>query len=396
MVLPNLPILLRKLDAFGNLSERPRSLKTAPLESLLAQTQTLRIAGLPPPHRPKLRLERLLRYGSKMWSAIGAAPEVTAMEAVYAARHEAAEMISLHDIFIDIPIFTNVQRIILGQRSHWTWSVVMEEKSMDPFRRYIDRFVSAHFPKTICTHSNAGPYYPVDASLAGSQLVNTQLTVTRHAYAHYEQATIIPGAKNRWTFYPGCMTSEPDSTIYGGPSPPGYSHFQDLYGSIARAVSTLHDHIKRESALESDKRTSLEMYGHAAGGPSLRERLLQAEHGSFKGGEIYQAAQSKQPGAYEEMLATYRNQSKQLQALEAGCNKRLADNLRAHGHLHQGEELADLVQLLPWRDTPPCECCGWELEDYIEEVTAGLTPREAVLIRALHSLESGAGKESDA
>jgi hypothetical protein len=34
--------------------------------------------------------------------------------------------------------------------------------------------------------------------------------------------------------------------------------------------------------------------------------------------------------------------------------------------------------------------------DYMEEVTAGLNPREAVLVRALHSLKSDAGKESDA
>lgn len=174
MVLPNLAILLGKLRAFGSLPERPRSLETAPLEVLLAQTQTLRVAGLPPPYRPKLRLERLLHYGSEMWSDIGAAPDVTFREAAHAAHKEAAEMISLFDDNETqgcIPIFTNVQRIILGQRSRWTWRMIAEDGLVHPFRRYIDRFISAHSPKSICTHSNAGPYYPVNAFLTGSQLV---------------------------------------------------------------------------------------------------------------------------------------------------------------------------------------------------------------------------------
>jgi hypothetical protein len=99
---------------------------------------------------------------------------------------------------------------------------------------------------------------------------------------------------------------------------------------------------------------------------------------------------------YEEMLATYRDKSKKLQAAEGVINAKLVNSLREHGHLPQGEGCAKPVQLLPWRDTPPCDCCGWEMGDYMEEVTAGLNPREAVLVRALHSLKSDAGKESDA
>lgn len=211
-------------------------------------------------------------------------------------------------------------------------------------------------------------------------------------YAHYEQPDIISGAKNRWIFYPGCMTSEPDSTIYGELAPPGYDHIQDLYESIAQAVTELGE-MKRVSKWNSDDETAtLEMYGQAAVGPSLRARVLQATHGSIKGGEIHHAARSKQPRAYEEMLATYCDKSKRMQVLEAAIDDRLADTLREHGHLFRGEEWANLVQLFTWRDTPACECCGWEMEDYMEELIAGLNPREAVLHRALMGLGAERGQ----
>lgn len=133
----------------------------------------------------------------------------------------------------DIPVVPNVQHIILGQRSFWNWSsfepfLPKENYLLTACRCAFDRFISAHAPQAICTHSNQDPYSLVDVFLTGSELVKTQPTVTRHVYAHYEQPDFISGAKNRWIFYPGCMTSEPDSTIYGELAPPGYDHIQDL------------------------------------------------------------------------------------------------------------------------------------------------------------------------
>lgn len=388
MVLPNLPILLRKLDAFGNLAERPRSLKTAPLEALLAQTQTLRIAGLPPPLRPKVRLEHLLRHGSGGWIEIGATAEKTLEAARSAAYMELEALIEIsHDPKQqDITIFPKVQQIILGQRSFWSWNSVgpipaTQLKPLDAWSSAFDRFISAHAPKSICTHSDQGPYSLLGASLIGPRFAKLQPIVTRHVYEIYQEAPIIPGAKNRWIYYPGCTLSESNITLDGHGGPPGYSTCEELCKSIGQAVFGLH--CRTEGLPTLVGRTSLEIYGPATTGWTIRERLYQATHGLDEASPIHQAARSTDPEIYAQVLANIRGVRKELLAGELQYNNTLEAALHQYAYLPEGEASTKLVKLLLWQDTPPCDCCGWKMDDYMEEFTAGLGPREAVLMRAL-------------
>jgi hypothetical protein len=398
VVLPNLPILLGELHAFGNLPERPSSLKTAPLEVLLAQTQTLRIAGLPPPRRPKLRLEHLLQHGSEWWRQIGAKPKEDLEEARWVTL---VELEALKTIFDnnpkqqDLTVFPNVQHIILGQRSFWHWSsfgitLATERKLLIACSSAFDRFISAHTPKSICTHSDQGPYSLFDASLVGPQFAKLQPTVTRHVYGQYKESAIIPGAKNRWHVYPGSLGRGVDNTIYGQPAPSGYAPAQDLCKSIGQAVFELRVKARDIPALVG--RTSLETYGLAIIGPNIQERLHQAACGSDKASFFHQAAISTDPGFYAQDLATVRQQGKEILAGEVRSNDLLRSVLHGDGHLPHGEDWTQLVRLLLWRDVPPCKFCGWEMEDFVEELAAGLHPREAALARAMMGLGTERGQ----
>lgn len=137
---------------------------------------------------------------------------------------------------------------------------------------------------------------------------------------------------------------------------------------------------------------SLEMYGQAVGGRSLKDRLHQAANGANKASPTHQAAISTDPGFYAQALAINREGCRKNLAREVKRNNILGNALYTHGYLPKGEEWPKMVKLLLWRDTPPCECCGWELEDYMEELTAGLNPREAVLTRALMGLGAERGQ----
>lgn len=398
MVIPNLPILLEKIHAFEDLPERPRSLQTAPLDLLLAHTQTLRIAGLPPPRQPKLRLEHLLQHGPEWWSHIGAKSKAAFRAARVTAR---MELEALNKIFEDnpkrqdTPVFPNVQHIILGQRSFWNWSsfepfLPKENYLLTACRCAFDRFISAHAPKSICTHSDQGPYSLFDASLVGPQFAKLQPTVTRHVYGQYKESAIIPGAKNRWHVYPGSLGRGVDNTIYGQPAPFGYAPAQDLCKSIGQAVFELRVKARDMPALVG--RTSLETYGLAIIGPNIQERLHQAACGSDKASFFHQAAISTDPGFYAQVLATVRQQGKGILAGEVRSNDLLRSVLHGDGHLPHGEEWTQLVRLLLWRDVPPCKCCGWEMEDFVEELAAGLHPREAALARAMMGLGARRGQ----
>jgi hypothetical protein len=287
----------------------------------------------------------------------------------------------------DIPAFPNVQHIILGQRSFWTWSsfgpiYTKENKLVTACSSVFDLFIWAHSPRSICTHSNQGPYH-LDHAYLTTQSSKLEPMVTRHVYGHYEDAAIIPGTRNRWILYSGCTRSDlgANTTIYGQPAPPGYNDGDGLCRAIGEAVTTLHHMAKEIPTLV--RRTSLEMYGQSLIGRSLQTRLRQAANGANEGGSIHEAARSTDPGVYARVLATYRAYCKNNLDAEVRRKDIQGDALYTYGYLPKGEEWPTLVKLLLWRDTPSCECCGWEMEDYMEELAAGLSPREAVLMRAL-------------
>jgi hypothetical protein len=394
MVLPDLTILLRMLPAFRTKYTRPASLQTTPLEELLAKTKTLRIAGLPPPRQLKVSYNLLLGDGSH-WEHVGATTE-EARKAVLLAAY--MNLWALKEVFtfnmaylpsVHVPIFTSVERIILGQRSHWNWEDLLRDDSREVYacHQAIDRFISAHSPKSVCTHSAHGPYSLLTAMFTGPRFSKTPPIVTRHAYANYQGVVITPGATNRCYFYPGWSKGTSDRDLYGRPAPPNYDIVGHILFQIADSVNFLGDWFRDGPPA----RTSLALYLPNSIGMSVEERLDQAINGAEPTGPIYRAANSKLPGVFEQALAGYIDQAKKALEDEIEWNRYLEEHVQEQQDYPRGPKWANLVKCRLWKDVPSCECCGWELEDYVDEMTAGLNPREAILTRTFMGL--GAARE---
>lgn len=272
----------------------------------------------------------------------------------------------------------------------------IDERLVDACQLIFDRFLAPHSPKSICVHSNQGPYSLVQATLIGPQFSGARPVVTRHIYDSFELPAIIPGVKNRWIYYPGAVSSNLSGmidatdmsdpiarTLYGLPLYPGYDTGKDLLDSIIRAVCTLKEKVEKEKRTEWISKTSLDLYGQSRNGLIASHKIYQAAYGSDPSGIIHQHAKSTVPGVFEKSIAVNHEERRGVIAGEIQCNEWLASAMPTTGSYPKGKEWKNLVRLLLWQVRPGCDCCGWTPEDHAKETVAGLTPREAQLSRAL-------------
>jgi hypothetical protein len=98
---------------------------------------------------------------------------------------------------------------------------------------------------------------------------------------------------------------------------------------------------------------------------------------------------------FDKALATHINHAKEALETEIECNSFLEEAVQEEQYYPRGRKWAKWVRFRLWKDVPSCECCGWELEDYMDELTADLNPREAVLSRAFMGRGPARGQTLD-
>jgi hypothetical protein len=380
--------LIKGLPINGD--HQPGSQRLRSKAELVDLTTAIHIIGFGPATQPVLKLNSLLcakaAYGVDGWDLVGMSPAKNKRRGRRLAVEKLREFHSLMEkieILHAYPPFGSVRTFILGERYDRGWDC-LEEQDFDATglaRAYVDMFVSAHLPQSVCVYTRNGPYAFDNAYFAN------QGYVTRHLYENVlDLPNIIVGAINNWIFHPGSnrltRTAKEGSIL---PRDMGKAErlqegFMHRLGVLSK---TAQSYGSEEYIDEMMASTGINFFGQATTEASASVVMPQSATNNYMMAEriipdeVPDAVRDHptQLEAYKQLQKSALTERREIQLYEGVFNHYLKYLLN-EDPVYQ-RDWSTRARILNWRNTSPWECCGWNVEEVREEAFE-LLPLEEV------------------